>query len=81
MIVSYNLRRQTFYTWYYQNRTKEQIAAFLSPYLMNMVNKDVHFSLDDLLEEVKTVPAYLLENYPTSIKPNMEIDVKFVKLV
>ena len=66
MSVTYNLRRQTFYTWYYQNRTKEQIAAFLSPYLMNMVNKDVHFSLDDLLEEVKTVPAYLLENYPTS---------------
>ena len=81
MIVSYNLRRQTFYTWYYQNRTKEQIASFLSPYLMNMVNKDVHFSLDDLLEEVKTVPAYLLENYPTSSKPNKEIEVKFVKLV
>ena len=81
MIVSYNLKRQTFYTWYYQNRTKEQIATFLSPYLMNMVNKDVHFSLDDLLEEVKTVPAYLLENYPTGDKPNIEIDVKFVKLV
>ena len=81
MIVSYNLKRQTFYTWYYQNRTKEQIAAFLSPYLMNMVNKDVHFSLDDLLEEVKTVPTYLLEDYPTSSKPNKEIEVKFVKLV
>ena len=81
MIVSYNLKRQTFYTWYYQNRTKEQIATFLSPYLMNMVNKDVHFSLDDLLEEVKTVPTYLLEDYPTSSKPNKEIEVKFVKLV
>tara|TARA_B100000809_G_scaffold85646_1_gene84072 strand:- start:625 stop:870 length:246 start_codon:yes stop_codon:yes gene_type:complete len=81
MIVSYNLRRQIFFTWYYQNRTKEQIAAFLSPYLMNMVNKDVHFSLDDLLEEIKTVPSHLLENYPTGSKPNKEIDVKFVKLV
>jgi len=81
MSVIYNLKRQTFYTWYYQNRTKEQIATFLSPYLMNLVNKDVHFSLNDLLEEVRTVPTYLLENYPTSSKPNKEIEVKFVKLV
>ena len=81
MSVTYNLRRQTFYTWYYQNRTKEQIAAFLSPYLMNMVNKDVHFTLQDLLEDVGTIPSYLLENYPTSSKPNKEIEVKFVKLV
>ena len=81
MTISYILRKQTFYTWYFQNRSKEQIAGFLSPYLMNLVNKDAHFSLDDLLEEVKTVPAYLLENYPTSSKPNKEIEVKFVKLV
>ena len=81
MIVSYNLKKQTFYTWYYQNRTKEQIATFLSPYLMNMVNKDVNFSLYDLLEDVKTIPSYLLENYPTSSKPNKEIEVKFIKLV
>jgi hypothetical protein len=81
MIVSYNLKKQTFYTWYYQNRTKEQIATFLSPHLMNMVNKDVNFSLYDLLEDVKTIPSYLLENYPTSSKPNKEIEVKFIKLV
>ena len=81
MIVSYNLKKQTFYTWYYQNRTKEQIAAFLSPYLMNIVNKDVAFSLQDLLEDVGTIPSYLLENYPTSSKPNKEIEVKFIKLV
>ena len=81
MIVSYNLKKQIFYTWYYQNRTKEQIAGFLSPYLMNIVSKDVHFTLRDLLEDVGTIPSYLLENYPTSSKPNKEIDVKFVKLV
>ena len=81
MIVSYNLRKQTFYTWYYQNRTKEQIASFLSPYLMNIVNKDVAFSLQDVLEEVGTIPSHLLENYPTSSKPNKEIEVKFIKLV
>jgi|TARA_B110001454_G_scaffold127338_1_gene118738 hypothetical protein len=81
MIVSYNLKKQTFYTWYYQNRTKEQIAAFLSPYLMNIVNKDVAFSLQDLLEDVGTIPSYLLENYPTSSKPNKEIEVKFIKLI
>ena len=81
MSVSYNLKKQTFYTWYYQNRTKEQIAAFLSPYLMNIVNKDVHFTLQDLLEDVGTIPSYLLENYPTSSKPNKEIEVKFIQLV
>ena len=81
MIVSYNLRKQTFFTWYFQNQTKEQIAGFISPYLMSLVTRDVLFTLRDLLEDVKTVPAHLLENYPTSIKPNMEIDVKFVKLV
>ena len=81
MSVSYNLRKQIFYTWYFQNRTKEQIASFLSPYLMNIVNKDVAFSLQDLLEEVGTVPSHLLENYPTSSKPNKEIEVKFIKLV
>ena len=81
MIVSYNLKKQIFYTWYYQNRTKEQIAGFLSPYLMNIVSKDVHFTLQDLLEDVGTIPSYLLENYPTSSKPNKEIEVKFIKLV
>ena len=81
MIVSYNLKRQTFYTWYYQNRTKEQIAAFLSPYLMNIVNKDVAFNLQDLLDDVGVVPSYILENYPTSTKANMEVDVKFINLV
>ena len=64
-----------------QNRTKEQIAGFLSPYLMNIVSKDVHFTLRDLLEDVGTVPSHLLENYPTSSKPNKEIEVKFIKLV
>ena len=81
MSVSYNLRKQIFYTWYFQNRTKEQIASFLSPYLMNIVNKDVAFSLNDLLKDVKKIPSHLLENYPTGSKPNIEIDVKFVKLV
>jgi len=48
---------------------------------MNIVNKDVHFTLRDLLEDVGTVPSHLLENYPTSSKPNKEIEVKFIKLV
>jgi len=81
MIVSYNLRKQIFFNWYFQNQTKEQIAIFISPYLMSIVSKDVNFSLHDLLEDVKTVPSYLLEDYPTSSKPNKEIEVKFVKLV
>ena len=48
---------------------------------MNIVNKDVHFTLQDLLEDVGTIPSYLLENYPTSSKPNKEIEVKFIQLV
>ena len=80
-MTTYNLKKQTFYTWYYRNRTKEQIAGFLSPLMMNIVNKDVSFGLQDLLEDVGTIPSYLLENYPTDTKPNKEIEVKFIKLV
>ena len=48
---------------------------------LNIINKDVCFGLEDLLQEIGTVPSYLLNNYPTDKKPNQEIDVKFVKLV
>jgi len=48
---------------------------------MNIVNKDVAFNLQDLLDDVGVVPSYILENYPTSTKANMEVDVKFIKLV
>ena len=48
---------------------------------LNIVNQDVTFGLQDLLNEIGTVPSYLLNDYPTSSKPNQEIDVKYVKLV
>mgnify|MGYP003991243197 FL=1 len=48
---------------------------------MNIVNKDVAFNLQDLLDDVGVVPSYILENYPTSTKANMEVDVKFINLV
>ena len=80
-MITYTLKKQIFFTWYFQSQTKEHIAKFISPYLMSLVTKDVNFSLNDLLKDVKKIPSHLLENYPTGSKPNIEIDVKFVKLV
>ena len=77
----YSLSRTAFFNYYFKSRTKEQITAFVSPMFLNIINKDVSFGLNDLLQEIGTVPSYLLNNYPTDKKPNQEIDVKFVKLV
>jgi len=77
----YSINRHTFFTYYFKSRSKEQIAAFVSPMFLNIVNQDVTFGLQDLLNEIGTVPSYLLNDYPTSSKPNQEIDVKYVKLV
>lgn len=77
----YHLKKQIFFNYYFKARSREQIAAFISPYFLNIVNKDVNFSLDDLLKDIGTVPAYLLEDYSNESKPNKEIEVKYVKLV
>jgi len=79
--IIYNLDKQTFFNYYFKTRSKDDIAAFIAPYFLNMVNKDVNFSLADLLGNIKTVPSYLLKDYPTGGKPNLEIDVSYVKLV
>jgi len=77
----YQLRKETFFNWYFKNKTTEQIAGFISPYFMSIVHKDVRFGLKDLLKDSKTVPSYLLEDYPTDTKANVEIDVQFIKLI
>tara|TARA_R110002012_G_scaffold254964_1_gene434124 strand:+ start:1263 stop:1508 length:246 start_codon:yes stop_codon:yes gene_type:complete len=77
----YHLNKHVFFNHYFKSESKEKIAAFISPYILNLVNKDVHFSLQDLLEDSKTIPSYLLSDYPKSSKPNQEIDVNFIKLV
>ena len=48
---------------------------------MSIVHKDVHFTLGDLLKDAETVPSYLLEDYPTDAKPNVEIESKLIKLI
>ena len=73
------LKKQVFFNWYFTHRTKEQVAAFISPYFLDLVNKDVHFSLKDLLNSVGSVPSHLLENREgKSIK---EIEANEINLI
>ena len=52
-----------FYNWYFQNRTKQQITAFLSPFFLNLVKEDAHFNLQSLLKDARTVPSTIIENW------------------
>ena len=73
------LKKQVFFNWYFTHRTKEQVATFISPYFLNLVNKDVKFSLRDLLNDVKYIPSHLLED--SKGKSNELIDAKHIKLI
>ena len=73
------LKKQVFFNWYFTHRTKEQVAAFISPYFLDLVNKDVHFSLRDLLNDVGSVPSHLLEN--SEGKSIEEIDAHKIILI
>ena len=73
------LKKQVFFNWYFTHRTKEQVAAFISPYFLDLVNKDVHFSLRDLLNDVKYIPSHLLED--SKGKSNELIAAKDIKLI
>jgi len=81
MKTMYTLKRDTFFNWYFRNKSKEQIASFISPYFMSIVSKDVRFGLKDLLKDSRTVPSYLLEDYPTDAKPNVDIDYSNITLI
>ena len=73
------LKKQVFFNWYFTHRTKEQVAAFISPYFLNLVNKDVKFNLRDLLNDVKYIPSHLLED--SKGKSNELIAAKDIKLI
>ena len=77
----YTIKKDTFFNYYFKSTSKEDVASFLAPHLMALATKDVYFSLEDLLESIKTIPSYLLEDYPTDTKANVEIDVQFIKLI
>jgi len=79
--VMYTLKKSVFFNHYFKSTSKEDVAAFLSPYFMALATKDVNFSIYDLLQDIKTVPAYLLEDYTNSAKPNAEIDTASIKLI
>jgi len=73
------MKKQVFFNWYFTHRTKEQVAAFISPYFLNLTNKDAKFGLQDLLNEVQYIPSHLL--YDTVGKPNELINAKDIKLI
>ena len=70
----YDLKKQVFFNWYFTHQSKEKVAAFISPYFLDLVNKDVHFSLRDLLNSTESIPSHLLENREgksiKEVKPN-----------
>ena len=79
MNKKYDLKKQVFFNWYFTHQSKEKVAAFISPYFLDLVNKDVHFSLKDLLNSVGSVPSHLLENREgKSIK---EIEANEINLI
>ena len=80
MIKKYDLKKQVFFNWYFTHQSKEKVAAFISPYFLDLVNKDVHFSLKDLLNSVGSVPSHLLDGDNTT-KPNILIRAKNIKLI
>ena len=73
------LKKQVFFNWYFTHRTKEQVAAFISPYFLNLIKKEARFGLKDLLNNAESVPSHLLEN--SKGKSNELIDVKHIKLI
>jgi hypothetical protein len=57
----YKVKKQVFFNWYFKNQSKEQISAFLSPYLLNIAKKDAKFSINDLLKAADSIPSTLIE--------------------
>ena len=79
-LIEYNILIMVF-NYYFKSTSKEDVASFLAPHLMALATKDVYFSLEDLLESIKTVPSYLLEDYSANAKVNAEIDTSDIKLI
>ena len=75
----YKVKKQIFFNWYFKNQSKEQISAFLSPYLLNLVNKDVKFSLEDLLNSTPTIPGSIVSNWKGAT--TQQINTKDVILI
>lgn len=58
--MSYKVKKQEFFNWYFKETPKEVISAFMAPYLLNLVREDAHFSLNDLLNSIDKIPSKLV---------------------
>ncbi len=59
----YKVNRQIFFNWYFKKQPKEQISAFIAPYLLGLVTKPASFSLEDILASVSVIPSDLVTDY------------------
>jgi hypothetical protein len=59
----HKVNKQVFFNWYFKEQPKEQISAFLAPYLLGLVHKDAHFGLQDVLESVAYIPTDIIRHY------------------
>jgi len=75
----YKVYRSAFFNWYFKNQPKEQISAFLSPYLLNLAAEDAHFSLQDMLKHTKVIPSNILINGPSKKQNILTENVELIK--
>ncbi len=63
MMAKYKVERQVFFNWYFKQQPKEQISAFIAPYLLNLVKEPATFSLEDFLASIPAIPSNLVPGY------------------
>jgi len=76
--IKHKVNKQVFFNWYFKEQPKEEISAFLAPYLLGLVHKDVRFGLQDILESVIVIPTDLITQYTGQ---NKTVTIDTVKLV
>jgi len=74
----HKVNKQIFFNWYFKEKPKEEISAFLAPYLLALAYKDAHFSLQDVLVSVAVIPTKIIMNYTGH---NKTVTIDTVQLV
>ena len=77
--IKYKIKKQEFFNWYFQNVPEATISKFLSNYLLGLVHKEARFTLDDLLNNLTTVPSDLILNWLG--KPKQKVKVEDIILI
>jgi hypothetical protein len=75
----YKVKKQVFFNWYFKEQPKEEISAFLAPYLLGLVHKDVRFGLQDILTSVIVIPTDLISHYTGQNKTVTVDNVELIK--